>query len=46
MVSLDEWDETQIKIKILLKGYSGTGKTRICTEIENDIFQDTELCIP
>lgn len=33
MVSLDEWDESQIKIKILLKGYSGTGKTRACTKL-------------
>lgn len=33
MVSLDKWDENSIKIKILLKGYSGTGKTRVCAKI-------------
>lgn len=33
MVSLDKWDDSQIKIKILLKGFSGTGKTRLCVKI-------------
>jgi hypothetical protein len=33
MVSLDKWDETDIKIKIFLKGFSGTGKTRSCVKM-------------
>jgi hypothetical protein len=33
MVSLDRWDETDIKIKIFLKGFSGTGKTRLCVKM-------------
>lgn len=33
MVSLDRWDETDIKIKIFLKGFSGSGKTRLCVKM-------------
>lgn len=33
MVSLDKWDETDIKIKIFLKGFSGSGKTRLCVKM-------------
>ena len=33
MVTLDKWDETDIKIKIFLKGFSGTGKTRLCVKM-------------
>lgn len=33
MVTLDDWDENQIKIKIFLKGNSGTGKSRICVKM-------------
>lgn len=33
MVTLDDWDETQIKIKIFLKGNSGTGKSRTCVKM-------------
>lgn len=33
MVTLEDWDETQIKIKIFLKGNSGTGKTRTCVQM-------------
>lgn len=33
MVTLDDWDENQIKIKILLKGNSGTGKSRTCVKL-------------
>lgn len=33
MVTLDKWNETDIKIKIFLKGFSGTGKTRLCVKM-------------
>lgn len=33
MVTLDDWDENQIKIKIFLKGSSGTGKSRVCVKM-------------
>lgn len=33
MVSLDRWDETDIKIKIFLKGFSGSGKSRLCVKM-------------
>lgn len=33
MTTLEEWDDSQIKIKIFLKGNSGTGKSRNCSKI-------------
>ena len=33
MVSLEDWDENSIKIKIFLKGNSGTGKSRTCVKM-------------
>lgn len=45
MVSLDEWDDTQIKIKILLKGSSGTGKTRVCTKIAGILARKGYNCL-